>query len=111
MSPVKFNQPPVRIQGSFGKSLAQTVFDARPDQGPWTDYMFAKETRIHVPASVYASEGSIDNPGALCDDPKTSSTMLRGRDATLTLDFGLNINGIPTLTFGSASHQGQIVRR
>jgi hypothetical protein len=86
------------------ENLADTVWDATPAHGPWQSYNLAPESRIVHPKAIYATEGSVENPAGLLKND--SSAILSGRDALVTLDFGVNTAGIITLKFGTKSTPG-----
>ncbi|KAG9118925.1 hypothetical protein FRC07_006305, partial [Ceratobasidium sp. 392] len=83
-----------------------------PSNGPWTSYSLSPESRIHTPVSVTFSNGSVSNPETLvAPEPYRSLlplTALHGSSASITLDFGKNIAGIPTITFGEGSDPGEV---
>ena len=93
-------------------SLSKLVFEATPTKGPWQSYSFSPESRVITPVSVYFANGSISHPQTLvAPEPYRSmlpSTALHGQTAALTLDFGQNVAGIPTITFGKDSQPGEV---
>ena len=91
------------------KTLAATVFEAKPADGPWQKYNFAPESRTLFPQSVYKTEGNVENASFLVSKGEGGPTKLSGKEALLTLDFGVNTAGMVTLKFGSGSTTGQTV--
>jgi hypothetical protein len=93
--------------------FSKLVFDASPTEGPWQSYSFAPESRIHTPVSVLFANGTITHANSVvAPEPYRSDlppTQLHGLSAVLTLDFGKNIAGIPTITFGKESQPGEVL--
>ncbi|QRV81298.1 alpha-L-rhamnosidase [Ceratobasidium sp. AG-Ba] len=93
-------------------SLSKLVFNASPTEGPWTSYSLSPESRIHTPVSILFANGTVSNPHSLIAQEPYRSLLppasLHGQSASLTLDFGKNIAGIPTITFGKESDPGEI---
>lgn len=93
-------------------SLSKLVFEATPTNGPWQSYSFSPESRVLTPVSVYFANGSISHPQTLVAPKPYRSllppTALHGQSAALTLDFGQNVAGIPTISFGKDSQPGQV---
>ncbi|KAI0123711.1 alpha-l-rhamnosidase [Xylariales sp. AK1849] len=91
------------------KNLADAVFSAKPADGPWQKYNLAPESRTLFPQSVYASEGEVTNAESILSNGENGSAILSGKDALLTVDFGVNTAGMITLIFGPGSTKSQSV--
>ncbi|QRW22854.1 DNA replication licensing factor MCM2/3/5 family pretein [Rhizoctonia solani] len=93
-------------------AFSKLVFQASPTEGPWQSYSFAPESRVQLPVSVLFANGSITHANSIvAPEPYRSNlppTQLHGLSAALTLDFGKNIAGIPTITFGKESQPGEV---
>ncbi|KAG8766374.1 hypothetical protein FRC12_006920 [Ceratobasidium sp. 428] len=93
-------------------SLSKLVFESDPNNGPWTSYSLSPESRIHTPTSILFANGTASNPQSLvAPEPYRSQlplAALHGSSASITLDFGKNIAGVPTITFGEGSDPGEI---
>jgi hypothetical protein len=92
--------------------FSKLVFDASPTKGPWQSYSFSPESRIHTPVSVLFANGTVSHADSIvAPEPyrsKLPPTELHGLSAALTLDFGKNIAGVPTITFGKDSQPGEV---
>ncbi|KAG8702625.1 hypothetical protein FRC08_003360 [Ceratobasidium sp. 394] len=93
-------------------SLSRLVFEATPTKGPWTSYSLSPESHIHTPVSVLFANGTVSNPQSLvASEPYRSllpPTALHGSSSSITLDFGKNVAGIPTITFSEGSDPGEV---
>ncbi|CAE6476153.1 hypothetical protein ACGC1H_003221 [Rhizoctonia solani] len=93
-------------------ALSKLVFEATPANGPWQSYSFSSESRVHTPVSVLFANGTISHATTIVAPEAYRShlppTTLHGLSAALTLDFGKNIAGIPTITFGEDSQPGEV---
>ncbi|WP_141012898.1 alpha-L-rhamnosidase-related protein [Nocardioides sambongensis] len=76
-----------------------TVTAAPVPPAPWEDYILAPSSRTLRPEGVHASSGSVDDPQGAYGD----GAMVLEEDGQVTLDFGLNVGGTLSLTFGDVS--------
>jgi hypothetical protein len=77
-----------------------------PTKGPWDQYNLAPSSRTLAPVAVYATHGTVENPGNLLVG---KPTRLMGNGSYVTLDFGKEVGGIGTLRFAAASDSNQTV--
>ncbi|MFE2427668.1 trehalase family glycosidase [Streptomyces sp. NPDC059373] len=67
---------------------------------------YSPTSRTVRPTAVYATSGSVANPQNVLSG---QSTRISGSQSAVTLDFGKEVGGLATLSFGSASDNSQQV--
>jgi Bacterial alpha-L-rhamnosidase 6 hairpin glycosidase domain len=67
---------------------------------------YSPTSRTLGPTSVYATAGTVANPANVLSG---SATRISGNNSAVTLDFGKEVGGLATLTFGSTSDAAQQV--
>ncbi|MEU6146909.1 alpha-L-rhamnosidase [Streptomyces sp. NPDC047081] len=67
---------------------------------------YSPTSRTVKPTAVYATSGSVANPQNVLSG---QSTRISGSQSAITLDFGKEVGGVATLSFGSTSDSGQRV--
>src|SRR5438046_1794695 len=72
----------------------------------WDQYNYAPSSRTIGPVSVFKTNGNVINPNNVLSG---QATAIVGAGAYITLDFGKEVGGYPTLTFAAASDTGQSV--
>ncbi|MEU6352526.1 alpha-L-rhamnosidase [Streptomyces sp. NPDC047072] len=65
---------------------------------------YAPTSRTLKPAAVYATSGSVANPQNVLSG---QATRISGSQSAITLDFGKEVGGVATLSFGSTSDNVQ----
>jgi hypothetical protein len=70
----------------------------------WDQYNYSPTTRSLAPVAVYRASAGVGSPTNVLSGRPTRFT---GRDSLLTLDFGKDVGGLVTLTFGGASDASQ----
>ncbi|MFD8814623.1 alpha-L-rhamnosidase [Streptomyces sp. NPDC059627] len=65
---------------------------------------YSPTSRTLKPTAVYRTSGSVANPQNVLSG---QSTRISGSQSAITLDFGKEVGGTTTLSFGSASDSGQ----
>jgi hypothetical protein len=86
--------------------LASSSFPT-PDGGfsPRTAPYFAPASRTLAPTAIFTQSGDVQAAGFL----HGGVLRLSGNNASVTLDFGVEVGGLVTLAFGAASDTGQSV--
>jgi Bacterial alpha-L-rhamnosidase 6 hairpin glycosidase domain/Bacterial alpha-L-rhamnosidase C-terminal domain len=78
---------------------------AAPPPGAIEALNLSPTSRTVRPAAVYRTTGTVANPqNVLSDQP----TRISGQNSSLTLDFGKEVGGLVTLSFGATSDAGQL---
>ncbi|WP_329129479.1 hypothetical protein OG552_03505 [Streptomyces sp. NBC_01476] len=77
--------------------------------GRWDTFKLSPAGRTVVPVAVHTTTGSVGNPAYLIKKSGSAHTRLRGQGSSVTLDFGREVGGHVTLTFGDTSDPGQSV--
>ncbi|MGW3285341.1 alpha-L-rhamnosidase-related protein [Streptomyces sp. NPDC001002] len=67
---------------------------------------YSPTSRTLKPTAIYRTSGSVANPQNVLNG---QSTRISGSQSAITLDFGKEVGGVTTLSFGSASDGGQRV--
>ena len=79
---------------------------AAPPAGALSALNYAPTSRTVRPVAVYGTSGSVANPQNVLSG---AATRLSGTGAALSLDFGKEVGGLVTLSFGSTSDASQRV--
>ena len=77
---------------------------ATPPPGAIEALNLSPTSRTVRPAAVYRTTGSVANPQSVLSG---QPTRLTGTNSAITLDFGKEVGGLATLSFGAASDGGQ----
>lgn len=77
--------------------------------GTWDRFKLSPADRTVRPVAVHTTTGSVDNPKYLIQKSGSAHTRLNGAGASVTLDFGKEVGGYVTLTFGDASDSDQTI--
>ncbi|MGC4806142.1 alpha-L-rhamnosidase C-terminal domain-containing protein [Micromonospora sp. DT233] len=77
---------------------------AAPPPGAIEALNLSPTSRTVRPTAIYRSTGTVANPQNVLSG---LATRLSGTNSSLTLDFGKEVGGLATLTFGAASDTGQ----
>lgn len=77
--------------------------------GSWDRFNLSPAGRTVRPVAVHTTTGSVDNATYLVKRSGRARTRLTGAGASVTLDFGKEVGGFATLTFGDASDSGQTI--
>jgi hypothetical protein len=88
-----------------GKSSGRRAAPA----GPWDRFKLSPDSRIVRPVAVHGTTGAVENPHYLVKKSGSAHTRLTGQGASITLDFGKEVGGYATLTFGDDSDRAQTV--
>ncbi|MGW1727657.1 alpha-L-rhamnosidase-related protein [Streptomyces sp. NPDC002306] len=99
-----FATGPTPAAGAVPMSATQSATDARAAATDPLNYSPA--SRILKPTAVYRTSGSVANPQNVLTG---QSTRISGSQSAVTLDFGKEVGGVTTLSFGSVSDSGQRV--
>jgi hypothetical protein len=75
--------------------------------GPWDRFKLSPASRTVRPTAVHATTGSVGNAAYLVRKSGSASARLRGAGASVTLDFGQEVGGYVTVTFGDACDPDQ----
>ncbi|MGI5458532.1 MGH1-like glycoside hydrolase domain-containing protein [Streptomyces sp. CA-249302] len=67
---------------------------------------YSPTSRTLKPTAVYAASGGVANPSNVLSG---QATRISGSQSAITLDFGKEVGGLATLSFGSTSDSGQRV--
>ena len=87
-------------------AAAAAAFVATPPPGAIEALNLSPTSRTVRPTAVYRTTGTVANPqNVLSDQP----TRISGQNSSLTLDFGKEVGGLVTLSFGATSGGGQQV--
>ena len=79
---------------------------ATPPAGALAALNYAPTSRTVAPKAVYSTAGSVANPTNVLSG---AATRISGSGSALTLDFGEEVGGLVTLSFGSTSDGSQRV--
>jgi hypothetical protein len=74
--------------------------------GPWDALNYSPTSRTVKPTAVHATTGNVANPQNVLNG---QPTRISGAGSSLVLDFGKEVGGLVTLSFGAASDGGQRV--
>jgi Bacterial alpha-L-rhamnosidase 6 hairpin glycosidase domain/Bacterial alpha-L-rhamnosidase C-terminal domain len=99
--------PDKAATGSTGDT-GGTANKAAP-HGTWDAFNLSPATRTVSPAAVHATTGSVSHPSYLVTKSGSAHARLSGAGASVTLDFGQEVGGHVTLTFGDATDADQTV--
>jgi hypothetical protein len=77
--------------------------------GPWDAFKLSPATRTVAPVAVHATTGSVSGAHDLVRRSGSAGTRLSGTGSSVTLDFGQEVGGYVTLTFGDTSDTDQRV--
>lgn len=80
--------PPGTAQAEHGRGPA-----------PWERYNLSPSSRTLHPVSVFKTSGTVDDADAVL---KGRVTRLSGAGSSVTLDFGKEVSGLPTLHFAGS---------
>ena len=83
---------------------AAGVVAAAPPPGAIEALNLSPTSRTVLPTAIYRSTGTVANPQNVLSG---LATRITGANSSLTLDFGKEVGGLATLTFGAASDGGQ----
>lgn len=93
------------VAGGAGQSPASPAV-ADPPAGALAALNYAPTSRTLAPTAVYATSGTVTNPQNVLSG---ASTRISGAGSALSLDFGKEVGGLVTLSFGSTSDANQRV--
>src|SRR5882724_11897685 len=93
------------VAGAVGQ-LPGSPTSAAPPAGALAALNYAPTSRTVRPAAVYATSGTVANPQNVLSG---ASTRISGAGSALSLDFGKEVGGLVTLSFGSTSDANQRV--
>jgi len=79
---------------------------AAPPPGAIEALNLSPTSRTVRPAAIYRTTGTVANPQNVLSD---LATRITGTNSSITLDFGKEVGGLATLSFGAASDGGQQV--
>jgi hypothetical protein len=79
---------------------------ATPPAGALAALNYAPTSRTLAPTGVYSTSGSVSNPTNVLSG---ASTRISGTNSAISLDFGKEVGGLITLSFGSTSDSSQRV--
>jgi hypothetical protein len=92
---------------AFGLSSGAAAAPASPSGRSAGDaYVLAPSSRTLAPVAVQGTSGSVSAPQNVLSG---SATRISGANSYLVLDFGKEVGGLVTLTFGGASGSGRQV--
>ncbi|KAJ7106845.1 glycoside hydrolase family 78 protein [Mycena crocata] len=74
--------------------------------GPWDAFNYAPKSKTVYPAAIRQVEGSVTNSERLVNN--TGSATLSGQGTWMALDFGVEVGGLISLNFDSASANSSI---
>jgi hypothetical protein len=83
-----------------------TAAAAAPPPGAIEALNLSPTSRTVRPTAVYRTTGSVSNPQSVLSD---QATRISGTNSSITLDFGKEVGGLVTLSYGAASDGGQQV--
>ena len=82
--------------------LLLTIVAVSTASNPWDKYNFSPTSRNISPVGILTSSSSISNTGSI-----SWPLTLKGNGSFVVLDFGKEVGGITTISFGGdASHSG-----
>jgi hypothetical protein len=93
------------VAGGAGQ-LPEAPVAAAPPAGALAALNYAPTSRTLTPTAVYATSGSVSNPTNVLSG---APTRISGAGSALSLDFGKEVGGLVTLSFGSTSDANQRV--
>lgn len=73
---------------------------------PYSQYILAPPSRTIHPVSLYAFNGTVENPKSLLADQCSTGDATFVGNAAATYDFGLNIGGLISVKFGRGNPTG-----
>ena len=97
--------PLVIVAGVAGQ-LPESPTAAAPPAGALAALNYAPTSRTLAPTAVYATSGTVSNPQNVLSG---AATRISGTGSALSLDFGKEVGGLVTLSFGSTSDASQRV--
>jgi hypothetical protein len=77
--------------------------------GKWDTFNLSPASRTVRPVAIHATTGTVGNATDLVKKPGSARTRLSGAGAAVTLDFGQEVGGYVSLTFGDDSDPGRTV--
>ncbi|WP_433385949.1 alpha-L-rhamnosidase C-terminal domain-containing protein [Micromonospora sp. KLBMP9576] len=98
--------PAVAAPGQVARATAgqRARVVAAPPPGAIEALNLSPTSRVVRPTAIYRTTGAVANPQNVLSG---LATRLTGTNSSITLDFGKEVGGLATLTFGAASDGGQ----
>ncbi|MET7477322.1 alpha-L-rhamnosidase [Streptomyces sp. NPDC005648] len=94
------------VGGPSPAAMAEPAVSGASPQAAADALNYSPTSRTVKPTAVYATSGSVANPqNVLSGQP----TRISGSGSSVTLDFGKEVGGLATLSFGGTSDSGQRV--
>ncbi|KAJ8091938.1 hypothetical protein PM082_024173 [Marasmius tenuissimus] len=86
--------------------LLSTGSKAKAPSGPWDDFNYAPSSRVVRPVSVRRTEGNVSGTQNLLTEPQNGTAEIAS-GAWVTLDFGIEVGGLISMTIHPSSQTPQ----